>query len=194
MHIILSLFVFYLNLRKNTYKNLPTFLPSILYVMFFNSVYYYFFKYFLLWEFKSSSIKVKPLRALYIFFVMPHVILLYLSGVPSRTKHYLVYLFKWVVLSSIIEALFKLTRTITFSHGWTLIWSFCIYLKMYLFSYLFLKKPVGTMKVTIASLICFLYVFNPPISKGFFEGPLLKLLMRFTPNKWRKGCVLKIGE
>ncbi|WP_396334531.1 CBO0543 family protein [Alkalihalobacillus sp. MEB130] len=196
MHLALSSILFFMNLRRKHYRNLNKFLPSILYVMFFNSLYYYFFKHFLLWEVRSTFVKVKFLRALYIFFVLPNIILLYLSEFPSRFLQQIIYLVKWITLSSAIEYfLFKKTKALSFHHKWSMGWSICIYVKMYLFSYLLLKKPGMIMSLSITSTLCFLYLFKPPMSKGFLEGPLLKAIKRAFPRKERKKCfLLRIGE
>ncbi|KHF40025.1 CBO0543 family protein [Halalkalibacter okhensis] len=196
MHLVLSLVVFLLNIKRKTYSNVKHYFPSIVYVMFFNSLYYYLFKHFLLWEFRSPVIKVKYLRGLYIFFIMPHVILLYLSEFPSLWYKQLIHIVKWIAVSAAIEFfLFHRNKFITFHHNWSIFWSVCVYIKMYLFSYLLLKRPLAIINASIASVVCALLVFKPPLSKGFYEGPLLKRIKGVTTYRIRKkNPLLRVGD
>ncbi|MCL7748374.1 hypothetical protein MF646_14690 [Halalkalibacter sp. MEB205] len=133
---------------------------------------------------------------MYIFFIMPHVILLYLSEFPSRLYNQFIHIVKWIAISASIEFfLFHKKQLITFHHRWMIFWSICVYIKMYLFSYLLTKKPLMIINASIASVICILLIFKPPLSKGFYEGPLLKWMKSVTPYRTRrKNALLKVGD
>ncbi len=145
---------------------------------------------------KSPFLKVKVVRALYIFFIMPHVILLYLSEFPRGISKQIIYILKWVGVSSFLEFIvWRKSKAITFQHGWTIAWSISVYMKMYTFSYLLTHKPRFVLNASLLSLIWFIYIFKPPFSTGFFEGPVLKYIKRFTCSKYRiKSIVLRLEK
>jgi hypothetical protein len=196
MHLALALILFYLNIKRKNYHNVRKYFPNIFYVVFVNSLYYYFFKHYLLWEMNSSFLKVKVVRALYIFFIMPHVILLYLSDFPREISKQIIYILKWIGGSAFLEFIvWRHSKAISFHHRWTIAWSICIYAKMYIFTYLLTRKPIFVLNASVLSLICFIMIFKPPFSRGFIEGPILKLIKRLTTTKFRfKSTVLRIGE
>ena len=156
MHIILALFLLIQNIKRKTWRYVSKYRLCIFYVSFFNLIYYILCKDFLMWDFKSRIFKPKVIRALHILIINPLLILLYLSNVPKPFLKKVIYISKWVLIS-------------TFDHGWHLGWSMCIYIKLYIFSLLMIKRPLLTWTFSIISTVYFLYIFKVPLKKNMKE-------------------------
>ncbi|ARK30626.1 hypothetical protein [Halalkalibacter krulwichiae] len=67
MHIAIAVGLFYLNVKKRTFKKLHMYYPSIIYVILINSLYYFLFRKRLLWEMQSSNMGVSTLKKFHLF-------------------------------------------------------------------------------------------------------------------------------
>ena len=103
MHIILALFLLILNIKRKTWRYVSKFRLCIFYVSFFNLIYYILCKDFLMWDFKSKVLKPKVIRCLHILVIDPLLILLYLSDIPKPFLERVIYISKWVVISTLIS-------------------------------------------------------------------------------------------
>ena len=120
-----------------------------------------------MWDFKSRIFKPKVIRALHILIINPLLILLYLSNVPKPFLKKVIYISKWVLISTFTEWIGKKKfKMLTFDHGWHLGWSMCIYIKLYIFSLLMIKRPLLTWIFSIISTVYFLYIFKVPLKKN----------------------------
>ncbi|WP_177167376.1 hypothetical protein [Salinibacillus kushneri] len=94
-----------------------------------------------------------------------------------------IYIGKRVFQSFLIEWIGKQLKMIYFDHGWNFRWSIMIYLKMYTFSLLMLRKPLLTWILSFLSTICFLLIFNVPITIQQKMRSFLKESLRFFTLK-----------
>ena len=167
MHIILALFLLILNIKRKTWRYVSKFRLCIFYVSFFNLIYYILCKDFLMWDFKSKVLKPKVIRCLHILVIDPLLILLYLSDIPKPFLERVIYISKWVVISTFIEWIGKKKfKMLFFDNGWHIGWSMWIYIKMYICSLLMIKRPLLTWIISIISTVHFLYIFKVPLKKN----------------------------
>ena len=61
-----------------------------------------------MWDFKSKVLKPKVIRCLHILVIDPLLILLYLSDIPKPFLERVIYISKWVVISTLISILIGL--------------------------------------------------------------------------------------
>ena len=170
MHIILAVFLLIQNIKRKTWRYVSKYCLCIFYVSFFNLIYYILCKDFLMWDFKSRIFKPKVIRALHILIINPLLMLLYLSNVPKSFLKKVIYISKWVLISTCIEWIGKKKfKMLFFDHGWHLGWSMCIYIKLYIFSLLMIKRPLLTWIFSIISTVYFLYIFKVPLKKNMKE-------------------------
>ncbi|RLQ93789.1 CBO0543 family protein [Falsibacillus albus] len=163
MHLAILIWLAIQNIRKRTWKNIPRFFPSVLYVVIFNAGYYYLCNYKVLWEFKSPFLKTRTIKILHLFFIMPLLILSFLSTYPSNFLRQIVYVIKWVLASSLIEWIGSKFNAITFKNGWNCCWSTFIYLLMFIFSRMILKKPFVTLLLSGSTTAFLLTIFQIPL-------------------------------
>lgn len=174
--IILILIVFFLNILGRTWKDIPKYYKALGYVTVTNSLYYYICKRYLLWEFSSQGFHWKVLRGVNIFFVTPLITLLYLSKSPKPFN--ISYLLKWVTSSTLVEYVASKNKMIKYKHGWNIYWTAFLYLKMYLYSYLYTRKPNFTWLLSAISTIFFIKVFNVPLTTRWAKGPVYFLKIK----------------
>lgn len=176
-HIFLSILLLWLNYRKQTWRLMPLFFRPLLYIVFINSSYYYFFKKHILWELQSNTLKLKQLRIVHIFCITPLIFLLCMANFPKENvllqiKHIL----KWSLLCSCFECIGLKLKMIYFRNGWSLFWSWTMYLFLFGYGYLYSIKPVSVWKITLPTLGFFLIKFKAPIKKVSIHGPLHSVL------------------
>ncbi|NIK11724.1 hypothetical protein FHR85_001107 [Alkalibacillus almallahensis] len=166
MHIIFSLLLLALNIRKKTWRNLPKYYHVLIYVSVFNCLYYVLCRDFPMWELKCKTLSARAVRILHILVVVPLLILLYLSNVPKSLSKQIVYICKWIIVSMFVEFIGQKLKLISFYNGWNLYWSILIYTKMYIYSMLMVKKPLLTWMISIVSTIFFLLMFKVPVKNN----------------------------
>lgn len=170
LNIIVITLLFLLNIRSRSFKQLKTHAPSIIYVMTFNMLYYYLCKHYLLWDFKAKFMSVRTVRALHIFVCIPLLILLYLANFPKENR--VLYITKWVIGSTICEMFAVKQGVIFFKRGWHIGWSAMLYLKMYVYSYLFKQYKLLVIGLSFVTTGAALKIFNVPVRRDIFNGPL----------------------
>ncbi|ADU30455.1 hypothetical protein Bcell_2195 [Evansella cellulosilytica DSM 2522] len=164
-HVVMIFILFILNLRIKTLYKFKSNLPTLLYGVFVNFIYYILCNHHLLWEFTSPQLKVKTLRKMHIFLSTPMIILLFLTNMPKKMSMRILHVMKFTIASTIFEwfALRKLNM-IVFQHGWTILWSGIVYLKMFVYCYLFTKNRIITGFFSIMSVCFFLFQFRVPLN------------------------------
>ena len=170
--VIPVLLLFILIIKTGAWRNISKYYKNLLYVIFMNCIYYYFCKRHLLWEFNVKKSNWRLLRVVHIFIVTPLLTLLNLSYFPKTIPDMILHLFKAVSISLILEIFALKYKLIRFKHDWNLFWSGVIYLKMYLYSYIFTRNAVLTWILSFASLIMFIIKFKIPLGKRLAKGPV----------------------
>ncbi len=168
---ILIVAIFLLNICGQTWKDVPKYYKSLAYVSFTNALYYYLFKRHLLWEFTPGDMNWKILRKIHIFFISPLLVLFYLSKLPQSLPKQVLHTMKWILASVFVEHYVVKQKMLTFKYGWNTIWSGMIYLQMYVYSYLFLKKPVLTWILSFCSIVFYMIKFKVPLTRRLLKGP-----------------------
>lgn len=145
-------------------------LDSILYVCSFNLLYYFLCKDYILWDFKPKKVNSIVIRIIHLIFIMPLIVLLYLEHFPKKKADQLIYIFKWVTSSAVIECIGqRLFNMIYFDNGWHMGWSIWIYVKMYTFSILFKKYPLLILTLSFSITGYLLYRFKVPLLSNMKE-------------------------
>ncbi len=175
--------IFLVSVYKKTWKGIPTYYKSLSYVSFINAMYYYLFKRHLIWEFNPGGMDWRVVRLVHIFLITPLLVLLFLSNFPKEFKKQVKYVSKWVFASTIVDWLLLKSNMLIFKNGWNTLWSGLIYLQMYLFSYLFLKRPFLVSGLSVISVVFYMGSFRLPLSKRLYKGPIL-LLFKKTKLHW----------
>lgn len=174
MHIVLAVFLIVLNIKRKTWKNIKRHYSSILYVGFFNFLYYYTCKHFILWDYKSSYMSVRCVRALHLFVIMPLLTLLFLSNIPNSVVKKILHIIKWVLTSIVVEWFgLRKFNTIYFLHSWNLGWSALLYLLMYSLSYLIIINPILVGILSVCSFVFLVRYFKVPFRNEFLMGPVV---------------------
>ncbi|WP_416149006.1 hypothetical protein ACM26V_22510 [Salipaludibacillus sp. HK11] len=166
MHILSGLALIMLNTYYKTWRRIRDVWPGIVYVVFFNGLFYVLTKNMnpSPWVFNSKQMSPKTLKVYHLLVIMPLLLLLFLSNSPRSLSKQISYILKWTVGSSLIEAIGNKLHAISFFRKWTIGWSALIYVSMYTFSLLILVKPVLTMSLSIMSTFFFVKQFNVPIA------------------------------
>ncbi len=162
--ILLILSIVFLTILRGTWRKLPKYSKSLTYVSLVNIIYYYLCRRHLLWEFMPIGINWNILRVFHVVIVTPLLVLLFLSEFPKGLIKQIKHLTTYVLVSSIVEYFLNQKKFIQYKHGWNIFWSSLIYMKMYLYSYLVIKRPVLTSVLTSFSVIYFIKKFNIPIN------------------------------
>lgn len=173
LNIIVITLLFLLNIRSKAFRQLNIHAPSIAYVMTFNMLYYYLCKHFLLWDFKAKFMSVRTVRALHIFVCIPLLILLYLANFPKKNR--VLYIIKWVIVSTVCELFAYKRGVILFKRGWHIGWSAMLYLKMYVYSYLFNRYKLPVLSLSFITTGAALKIFKVPARNDVLKGPLGRL-------------------
>ncbi|OIJ19432.1 hypothetical protein BKP45_13380 [Anaerobacillus alkalidiazotrophicus] len=174
--ISIILFIVLMNFLFKTWKVVPKYYKSLIFVSFWNSFYYYLCKRHLVFEYTNKGINWKLLRGLHIFIATPLLVLLFLCKLPKTLSKQIVYILKWGIGSFFIELFLLKQKLIKFKYGWNIYWSGLIYFKMYTYSYLFNKRPFLTWVLSIFSLLFYIFKFNVPLTKRLLKGPFLFFL------------------
>ncbi len=184
MHVILATILILLNIKNKTWKNVNKHYISVLYVAFFNLLYYYICKHFILWDYKSNYLNVRWVRGIHLFAIMPLLTLLFLSNMPNNLFKQVFYLSKWILTSVVVEWFgLKKFNAIYFLHGWNLAWSSLMYLLMYMFSYLILINPVLVGILSACSVVILMVKFKVPFRSDYLMGPIILAIRKWNVIK-----------
>ncbi|MDT8861032.1 hypothetical protein N0O92_12385 [Alkalihalobacillus sp. MEB130] len=178
-HIILSSFLVWLNYRQQTWKIVPKFAQALVYIMFINSSYYYFFKNHILWELQSNNLKLKELRVIHIFIITPLIFLLCMVNLPKEDVRLQIrHILKWSFKCAFVEYMGLKTKMIYFQNGWNIFWSWLIYIFLFSFGYVYTKKPFIIWTVSIPTIFFFIIKFKAPLRRMMLLGPVILLVRR----------------
>ncbi len=183
-HIALMLLVVGLNVGGKTWRDIPKHYKTLCYVMIVHTLYYKLCKRHLVWDFTPLNFNWTILRTIHILIVTPLLVLLFLSKLPNTLYKRMCYLVKWVIYSSGVEYISHKQKLIQYRHGWNIFWSGLLYLMMYVYSFLFTKRPWLTCILTICSIIFFIFKFKVPIkSKHPFSRKIDSIVNCFYFSK-----------
>ncbi|MBB5171955.1 CBO0543 family protein [Texcoconibacillus texcoconensis] len=179
-HLALILSLLLLNILRGSWRDIPKYYKNLTYVIFVNILYYLVCRRHLLWEFPSLGVNRLVLRVAYVIFVTPSIVLAFLSKFPKSPFRQILYISKWVIVSSMIEYFLHKRKLIQYKHGWNIYWSGLVYLKMFVYSSIFHKKPLIVWLLTFCSLIYFIVTFQIPVfSKHTFSRKFDRIIDYF---------------
>ncbi|MGO4889859.1 CBO0543 family protein [Anaerobacillus sp. MEB173] len=164
-HFILILSIILYNLFRKSWRAIPKYYKSLVFVSIVNTFYYIVCKRHLVWEFMPVGINWKVIRVAHVIIVTPLLVLSFLSKFPQTLTKQVLYLMKAVFVASSIELLIHKNKLIQYKHGWNIYWTSLLYMKMFVYSYLFTKRPMITCVLTLCSTIFFIVKFKVPVTK-----------------------------
>ncbi len=137
------------------------FYPSILYLISGNLAYNYVFHEFLLWEYKSFF--GHTFTGLIInFIIYPPVVILYLANYPQTRVKQALYILAFSAAGTLIEAAALITGGIYYENGWTIIWSFVLFIGLFALVRLHYKRPLLVWPISLALGVMFAIIFRLP--------------------------------
>ncbi len=160
-HIILILSVILFS--YNSWRDLSKYYKSLIYISSFNTLYYLLCRRHLVWEFTPIGISWRIIRFVHIVVISPLLVLTFLSKFPNSLFKQVIYIVKWVLTASVVEYYANKHKLIMYKHGWNTFWTGLIYAKMFLYGYLFIKKPLHTLLLSFCSTIFFVQKFKVPM-------------------------------
>ncbi len=171
---LLGIVFVYVLIKKGLSKNIHKYSGNLLYLMLCNCLYYCFFYKYRLWDFKSNYMNIKWIRSIHIFIITPILNLMFLSNFPKNLSHRITYTVKWVLFSVFVEVFLKKCGLLFFAHGWHIGWSTYLYFKMYLYTYLFTKRPILIMSLSALNVLFFLRKFHVSLYRFNVKSFLIK--------------------
>ena len=168
-HILLILNIILLGVFSHSIRDLPKHYKSLVYVSSFNTIYYLLCRRHLVWEFIPNGVHWLMIRLVHVFIVTPLITLIFLSKMPSELFRQIIYLIRWVIIASVIEYLAHKKNLILYAHGWNIFWSSLLYVKMFVYSYLFNKRPFVTLFLSLCSTIFFALKFKVPFKMKHYS-------------------------
>ncbi len=164
-HLILILSLIFINILRRSWRDFPKYYKSLAYVSIVNALYYCLCRRHLVWEFLPLGMNWWQIRFLHVFIVSPLLVLSYLANYPKSLLKQVIHLIQSVLVSTLFECYLRKKKMIQYKHSWNEFWTGLIYLKMYVYSYLFSKRPLTTIFLSICSMIFFIVKFKVPIKK-----------------------------
>lgn len=135
----------------------------MVYVSLFNAIYYLLCRRHLVWEFIPIGLNWNFIKLVHTVIVTPLLVLIFLSKMPNTLLKQFIYFISWIIGSSTVEYLIHKKRLISYSHGWNAFWSGLLFIKMFLLSHLFTKRPILTLFLSLCSTVFFIFKFNVPL-------------------------------
>jgi hypothetical protein len=175
-HICLILSVFLLNIVLKSYRQFPKYHKNLLYVSFFNALYYWLCKRHLVWEFIPAGMNWRLVRYIHIITVSPLLVLAFLARIPNSFGKQAIYLVKWVMMATVVEYYIYREKLILYAHGWNVFWSGLLYALMFTFSHLFTKRPIPTLFLSFCSTVFFIIKFRVPLKRKHFSRKFDRLV------------------
>ncbi|MDQ0253035.1 hypothetical protein J2S74_000407 [Evansella vedderi] len=161
-HFSVIFLLIYLNHKSKNWSKVRKHWRVMVYVSLVNTIYYVLCHRKLVWDFRDDYFSVKFIRLINVIFIAPLIILLFLSRMPS--KHQFNYIVRWATGSSIVEWVALKLKMLTYRYGWNLFWTWVLYIKMYLYSFLYSRKPSLVWILTVTSIYMFGTVFKIPFA------------------------------
>ncbi|MCA1065170.1 CBO0543 family protein [Rossellomorea sp. AcN35-11] len=140
--------------------------PTILFFMFINFAYNYFYYEHTLWRFEGITVdwlNHTIINTAFTFFICPSALTIFLQRIPSKRKLKILYFSIWIAFFTLLEYLFSLKGMFIYENGWSN--GHNIGLNIILFSVLYLhyKKPFYGILASIPIAIVFILLFPFPI-------------------------------
>ena len=177
-HIVLILSVILVSIFSNSWREVPKYYKNMVYVSSFNAIYYLLCRRHLVWEFIPYRVNWFFLRTVHTLIITPLLVLVFLSKMPNTLFKQFIHFIRWTIISTVVEYLIHKKHLILYAHGWNVLWSGLLYVKMFVYSHLFTKRPIPTLFLSLCSTVFFIFKFNVPLkikrSSRYFE-PLVDL-------------------
>lgn len=137
------------------------FYPTILYVIIGNLAYDFVFSDWTLWVYRSF------MGATYVglindFLIYPSGVMLFLTHYPEGKWKQVGYILVWTVSSTLIEYISILLGGLEYFHGWSLLWSFLLFLGMFALIRLHYKKPLFVWPISLICGVAAALIFGLP--------------------------------
>ncbi|WP_066392292.1 CBO0543 family protein [Neobacillus mesonae] len=177
-HCVLVLSVILITILKGSWREIPKYYKNMVYVSLINALYYLLCRRHLVWEFIPNGVNWLAIRIVHTVIVTPLIVLVFLSKMPNTLFKQFIYFVRWFTISSAVEYFIHKKHLILYAHGWNVFWSGILYVKMFLYSHLFTKRPILSLFLSLCSTVYFIFKFKVPLKimhfSRFFQ-PLVDL-------------------
>ncbi|WAH35618.1 CBO0543 family protein [Alicyclobacillus dauci] len=164
MHITIAAVTALAAWKWGDWRNWKKYEPTMLFMAFLAMVYEFLTKDYSLWEFHPDIIANQTtIVLLYASFTMPLTALIFLSNYPDRFGKLVVYYLMWVGIYVGVEVILYVSRRITYSHRWNLLWSVLFDVVMFPILRLHGKKPLITYIICVPIILVYLSIFKVPL-------------------------------
>ena len=168
-HIVLILIVILVTISSGSWRGIPKYYKNMVYVSSFNAIYYLICRRHLVWDFIPNGIDWWVIRVIHTIIVTPLLVLVFLTKMPNTLFKQFIYYIRWIIISFVVEYLIHKKHLILYAHGWNVLWSGLLYVKMFLYSHLFTKRPILTLVLSLCSSVFFIFKFNVPLKVKHFS-------------------------
>lgn len=167
MHIIGQIFWILAVWRWGDWRNWEKYHSTMLYMIAISLLYDVLSYRHTLWEFKDFWLPTHTWNSIVVTFIgFPCSVLIYLSRFPQNSIiKQIGHIIYWILIYSAIELFFILINLFDYHNGWN--FGLSVLFNCVLFPMLLLhhKKPLLAYLLTVPIIICFLLIFDIPISK-----------------------------
>lgn len=168
-HIVLVLSIILMTILSNSWRDFPKYYKNMVYVSSFNAIYYLLCRRHLVWEFIPSGVNWWFIRIVHTIVISPLLVLVFLSKMPNTLFKQVIYYIRWIIISSFVEYLSHKKHLILYAHGWNVLWSGLLYVKMFMYSHLFTKRPIISLFLSLFSTVFFIFKFDVPLRLKHFS-------------------------
>ncbi|WP_431308862.1 CBO0543 family protein [Halalkalibacter flavus] len=179
---IVILCILLLNIYLKTWKDIPKYYNNLAYTAFINALYNYIFKRHYLWEFLPDKWSWKNLTQIHTLIISPLLVLLYLHTLPREIFNKIIHLILWVFCLVIGEHFIVKKRLLVYKYGWNVLWSGLIYIQMFVFNYLYNKRPLIVWIFSALVTIFYMVKFKLPLTRRFLKGPYFLFFRKTNPS------------
>lgn len=165
----LSILILIVAYRYGDWRNWKKYYPTILFTIsinLFSSVLTYDHW---LWHFKKTFLIPNHTIADIVIKItnFPAIVLIYLTQYPFKSKliRQFAYIAIWVVIWTLIEYCFVLTKMMTFHNGWHILFSFLLWWVLFLTLRIHHTRPLWAWFICLVYAVFVVSYFNIPITK-----------------------------
>ncbi|AST90997.1 hypothetical protein [Sutcliffiella sp. NC1] len=164
-HFALVVGIILISFFNKSIRDIPKYYKSLLYVSSFNLIYYYLCKRHLVWEFIPTGVNWLIIRIAHVIIVTPLLVVIFLSKMPVTFFKKCIHLLRSVFIATVVEFFAHKKQLILYAHGWNIYWSSLLYGKMFMYSYLFTRKPLTTLFLSLCSTVFLIFKFKVPLKR-----------------------------
>jgi hypothetical protein len=171
MQTLFSIFFLLIGLLFGVWNRWKEFYPTLLFWIIANMLYNTLLHNYRVWEYHPVGIDhiIFPTHTIIglkiPFLTYPFVITVFLGRLPKLLSNKIWWIIFWALLFEGVELIAYLNKSITYHHGWSLLWSFVFNLVTFTVLPIHHWKPWIAWSLSVLYMIILFIIFQPPIPK-----------------------------